>query len=425
MFKTKLLLLAICLACFCWPAPCSAQQKLSREIRDVFRGMLSELPEDLRDMFQDALDNNNPVIEFTPDEFRRFKNHPINPFDDELRDIDPDDLDGNIELKFELPSIRNRAVKQFERQGRSFRKSLRDLTFDISKSIVKVVGDGDQVALGVVVGENGFILTKASEVENRKSLHVRIGATRKRDAEIVRVDKKNDLAVLKIDEQDLQVMPWSNEQVRLGSFIVNPNHVNQVVSLGTYSAVARSVAGANQAFLGVQPRTVENGVMVEIVTAGGSAAAAGIRDGDVIVELAETPMRDITDLVNAIRKRTPGDRVRVRFIRNGRQESTIAELAGRNISGHRAARYKMMSRLGAIPSERDSNFPIVFQHDAPLFPEECGGPVCDLEGNVLGLNIARNSRAASFAIPSSHITQLLNELLREDMAANGVSDDSR
>ena len=185
------------------------------------------------------------------------------------------------------------------------------------------------------------------------------------------------------------------------------------------------MAGANQAFLGVQPRTVENGVMVEIVTAGGSAAAAGIRDGDVIVELAETPMRDITDLVNAIRKRTPGDRVRVRFIRNGRQESTIAELAGRNISGHRAARYKMMSRLGAIPSERDSNFPIVFQHDAPLFPEECGGPVCDLEGNVLGLNIARNSRAASFAIPSSHIKQLLNELLREDMAANGVSDDSR
>lgn len=85
----------------------------------------------------------------------------------------------------------------------------------------------------------------------------------------------------------------------------------------------------------------------------------------------------------------------------------------------------MMSRLGAIPSDRDSDFPSVFQHDAPLFPEECGGPVCDLKGNVLGLNIARNSRAASFAIPSSHIKIVLNDLLRENIAASPGQDGAR
>lgn len=417
-------LLCVCVCCFV-PQVAFAQEGLSREIRDVFRGMLSELPEDLRDKFQDALDNNNPLVEFSPEEFRRFRNHPINPFDGELKDIDPDDLDGSIELRFELPSIRNRSIKEHERQARSFRRSFRPITEQIAQSVVKVVGDGEQVALGIVVAENGLILTKASEVEERNSLHVRIGRNKKRDAQVVKIDKANDLAILKIDEAGMSVLEWSNEQVRLGSFVLVPDHVNRVVSVGSYSAVGRSVVGENQAYLGVQPRTVGDGVLMEMVTEGGSAKMAGIRQGDVVVRLGGAEMRDVTDLVNAIRSRSPGDRIRIGFLRNGRVETTIAELAGRNITGHRAARYKMMSRLGAIPSERDTDFPSVFQHDAPLFPEECGGPVCDLKGNVLGVNIARNSRAASFAIPSSHIKTVLNDLLRENIASSPAQDDSR
>ena len=429
MFHSKIqtrlsYLLAVLFLCLV-PQVVSAQDGLSREIRDVFRGMLSELPEDLRDKFQDALDNNNPVVEFSPEEFRRFRKHPINPFDGELRDIDPNDLDGNIELRFELPSIRNRVIREHERQSRSFRRKFRSITKEISKSVVKVVGDGDQVALGVVVAENGLILTKASEVEERNSLHVRIGRVKKFDARVVKIDKANDLAILKIDETGLPAINWSNEQVRLGSFVLAPDHVNRVIAVGADRAVGRSVANENQAHLGVQPRTVSDGALMEMVTEGGSAKMAGIRQGDIIVRMDGAEMRDITDLVNAIRRRTPGDRIRIGFLRNGRVETTVAELSGRNISGHRAARYKMMSRLGAIPSGRDSDFPSVFQHDAPLFPEECGGPVCDLKGNVLGLNIARNSRAASFAIPSSHIKIVLNDLLRENIAASPGQDGAR
>jgi S1-C subfamily serine protease len=75
-----------------------------------------------------------------------------------------------------------------------------------------------------------------------------------------------------------------------------------------------------------------------------------------------------------------------------------------------------MSRLGAMPSRRGDDFPSVFQHDAPIFPEQCGGPVVDLAGNVVGVNIARNGRASTYAIPIEKVQKLVREHLRESVA---------
>ena len=127
-------------------------------------------------------------------------------------------------------------------------------------------------------------------------------------------------------------------------------------------------------------------------------------------------MQDVTDLVNTIRSQSPGDSIDIQFIRGGEEQSTRAVLAGRDMTGERAARYKMMARLGAIPSRRADQFPTVFQHDSPLLPEQCGGPITDLQGNVIGINIARNNRSASYAIPSSHVNTILEKL--RDQARN-------
>ncbi len=44
-----------------------------------------------------------------------------------------------------------------------------------------------------------------------------------------------------------------------------------------------------------------------------------------------------------------------------------------------------------------------------LKPEECGGPVVDLNGQVVGLNIARSGRTESLMIPASVIQEVLQE----------------
>ena len=47
------------------------------------------------------------------------------------------------------------------------------------------------------------------------------------------------------------------------------------------------------------------------------------------------------------------------------------------------------------------------QHDSPLMPEQCGGPLVNLRGEVVGLNIARAGRTASYALTGDHLAETL------------------
>ena len=414
--------LAILLFVGLFPA-ISSSQELSREVREKFETMLPDLDGAIKIKFQKALDNNTPVVELTAEQFRKFRDNPVNPFD--INDIDPDDLDGNIELRFELPSLRNRPARPFERQSRSLRRNLRMSVKSAAASTVKIMDGNEQIAMGVVIRSDGIVLTKFSEIEAKENVRCQIGLGPKYKAKLLKSDERNDIALLKIPANNLTPVVWSNRQPRNGIFVANPNHLGEVFSLGTYSVVPRSTLGENQGFLGVAPRTVSSGVEItEPIESNTAAFSAGLQQGDVITKIDGKVVAEAYQLTDEIRKRTAGDKIRIDFLRNGYDRSTTAKLASRTLSGDRAGRFKMMSRLGAVPSERKSEFPVVFQHDSPLFPEQCGGPICDLAGNVLGVNIARESRAASYAIPSSHIQSLVNEMLRFDVAAADL-DESR
>ena len=57
------------------------------------------------------------------------------------------------------------------------------------------------------------------------------------------------------------------------------------------------------------------------------------------------------------------------------------------------------------------------QHDTVLDPDECGGPLLDTKGNVVGINIARAGRVVSYALPSSLILPQMISMLEEARAA--------
>jgi S1-C subfamily serine protease len=50
---------------------------------------------------------------------------------------------------------------------------------------------------------------------------------------------------------------------------------------------------------------------------------------------------------------------------------------------------------------------MIFQHDQPLNPEDCGSVLVDLHGEVVGVNIARVSRVDTYAIPADFVARLL------------------
>lgn len=394
------------------PTPANAQ--MPRDLRDQFERLIPDLDPDVAKRFQHAMDTGCCVVEFSPDQFRKFRDNPVNPFEDTYQ-IEPDDNQGNISLNFEMPSLRNRRVKPSERQNKELLVTLAPIVADVAQSMVGIWKDDRMVALGTIVSGDGHIITKASEVQKRAPVQCVINGE-KVSARIERIDEQSDVALLKVNVENLTAISWSDSLTDPGSFIIIPGIEERVIALGTYAARPRSTVSGEQAFLGVNPDKAPQGVMVSEIQEGDASFKAGLTDGDVIIEMGGDSIVDVGDLVNAVRRQRPGDKVEIKFLRGGQPMSTRATLAGRNLSGKQAARFKMMNRMGTIVSRRADNFPFVFQHDAPLFPENCGGPVVDLDGNVIGINIARQGRASSLAIPASRVKEIVKELTRSNVA---------
>ncbi|HEX7345864.1 MAG TPA: trypsin-like peptidase domain-containing protein [Candidatus Limnocylindrales bacterium] len=91
---------------------------------------------------------------------------------------------------------------------------------------------------------------------------------------------------------------------------------------------------ADHAYLGVLPAAltpeivqqfdipVSEGALIVEVPADGPAADAGIQPGDVITAIGDTRVATVEDLLGALRRHKPGDKVSVTIVRNG-EESTV------------------------------------------------------------------------------------------------------
>ena len=79
------------------------------------------------------------------------------------------------------------------------------------------------------------------------------------------------------------------------------------------------------------------------------------------------------------------------------------------------------ARLGTEVSDQRSQYPTIFQHDQPLKPEECGGVIVDLHGDIVGVNIARVGRVETYAIPAGHVARLLKTVDFDTLANTALT----
>ena len=68
------------------------------------------------------------------------------------------------------------------------------------------------------------------------------------------------------------------------------------------------------------------------------------------------------------------------------------------------------NRLSGDVSLLSEGFEEAIEHDTVLEPWQCGGPLVNLDGKAIGLNIARASRFATYALPASLARQILTRL---------------
>lgn len=102
---------------------------------------------------------------------------------------------------------------------------------------------------GVIVSQQGFILTNHHVVEAADEIQVALADGRDVPAKLVGADPETDLAVLRVDLKNLPAITFgSSDNIKIGDVVLaigNPFGVGQTVTMGIVSAVGRSHLGIN------------------------------------------------------------------------------------------------------------------------------------------------------------------------------------
>ena len=85
----------------------------------------------------------------------------------------------------------------------------------------------------------------------------------------------------------------------------------------------------NEAVLGVMSQSTENGATISSVTKNSPAEKGGLQGGDVITKVGDETISDAADLVDAIGKHKPTDKVIITYQR-GKKENTTTVILGKN-----------------------------------------------------------------------------------------------
>ena len=100
---------------------------------------------------------------------------------------------------------------------------------------------------GVIVSEQGYILTNHHVVESVDQIEIALSDSRKLKARVVGTDPETDLAVLKVEKQKLSAITFArSDHLRVGDFVLaigNPFGIGQTVTLGIVSGLGRSHLG--------------------------------------------------------------------------------------------------------------------------------------------------------------------------------------
>ena len=101
---------------------------------------------------------------------------------------------------------------------------------------------------GVIISSDGYIVTNNHVIKDATSIEITLNNRKKFEAELIGTDEKNDIALLKINSDDvLPYIPFSNSNnVKIGEWVLavgNPYNLTSTVTAGIISATGRDLQG--------------------------------------------------------------------------------------------------------------------------------------------------------------------------------------
>jgi len=292
------------------------------------------------------------------------------------------------------------------RDGSEMKTAMSQLVEAASRCAVRIVCDGKERALGTVVGPDGWILTKASELQGK--VICRINGKMELEAKTVGIDPRFDLAMLKVDSTQLPRIEWNTSKQVAGQWVAAPGPDGAPLAMGVVSVPRRPIP-LTPGMLGVLFKEGEENATIQRVIPKSPAEQAGLQPNDEVLAVNGKSAANRDELIAMVKKFRPGTAI-VITVKRGEEELNIKATLGK-LQTPATRKRDMQNALGVGVSKRRDAFPVVLQHDTVLRPADCGGPLVDLSGKVIGVNIARGGRTETYCVPSDVLVVLMYNLM--------------
>ncbi len=223
-------------------------------------------------------------------------------------------------------------------------KDVSDVVQKVRPSVVGVITESFQTystsstGSGIILSEDGYIVTNNHVVEGGDSIAVTLDDGETYAAELIGTDVKSDIAVLKIDAQNLPAAEFGDSsQVEVGEAAIaigNPLGLNGTVTAGIISAVDREIQVGSSNMVLLQTDASIN--------PGNSGGALLNEYGQVIgVNSAKISSEDSEGLGFAIPSNTVGPIVEELIDKGYVSGRPLTGISGRNVSALTAAFYNI------------------------------------------------------------------------------------
>lgn len=185
-------------------------------------------------------------------------------------------------------------------------------------------------ALLVIAGTPALLLAQPVEKKKEKKESQQIIITRNaddKDKVVVEINEKgvfiNGKPAADYSEGDIKVMTRKLKDAE--SLSINTNGRVWNMAPGKGGVMSFSNTDKNRAMLGVGTEKNEKGAEVREVTKESAAEKIGLKAGDVITAIDDTRIGNPDDLSEAVTKHKPGDKVKVTWLRDGKEmKETVA-----------------------------------------------------------------------------------------------------
>jgi serine protease Do len=240
-----------------------------------------------------------------------------------------------------------------------------------------------------------LVVTKLSALRGRRAASCVLPDGAVVLAEQIAEDRGLDLALLQFDQE-----VFSPREMSTGGFgdivFAGAEPLAGLIARDCHDELPHPVK------LGAELDASENNFLTVVTVAPNSfAASGGWRPMDRLVQFSWQPISSFDDLLAALESWQPGDWATVTVQRGDRDLQLSATLTPDPAGQFEKTEY-LDGRAGRL-SERRTGLAGVIQHDIAIRPQDCGGPLVNSRGELVGINIARRARESTLAVPISRV----------------------